>query len=94
MEGEHTGALAQQGQTINFTFEQQDTRLIINAQTDNILYCAVFETHPLITFESVRNVLESKNNFKVVEKNKEIFKINVAALFDLNFRSKDKMAVD
>ncbi len=42
MENEKTGALAQHDETINFIFEQQDTKLIINAQTNNVLYCTIF----------------------------------------------------
>ncbi len=42
MEGENTASSTQRDQNIYFIFEQQDTKLIINAQTDNILYSTIF----------------------------------------------------
>ena len=61
---------------ISFVFEQQDHQLVINAQTENVLYCAKVDSHALITFDKLKKALEIKN-FTVVEQNREIMKIDI-----------------
>jgi hypothetical protein len=50
-----------------FTFDQENDKLLIKAQTQNTLYCGFLEPHPLITFDKIKKVL-SAQNYEIVSK--------------------------
>ena len=65
MKSESSNTGSQQEESIDFVFEQQDNKLIINAQTDKVLFFTKFELNPFITFDNLRKVLQL-NNFETV----------------------------
>jgi hypothetical protein len=50
----------QQNAITSFVFEHQDTTLIINAQTDRILYTAHFQPNPYVTYDSLKDSLNAR----------------------------------
>jgi hypothetical protein len=61
--------------------------LVINAQTENVLYCAKIDSHALISFDNLKKALEIKN-FTMVEQNKEHMKLMIGGLMELDLASK------
>ncbi len=93
MKSEDNDITNQQNNIISFVFDHQETSLVIHAQTDKILYCAHFQPNPYVSFDSLKDSLQS-GDFKIVCQNNEVMKVKVSKVIDLDFVSKDKIVID
>jgi hypothetical protein len=78
---------------ISFVFEQQDHQLVINTQTENVLYCAKLNSNSLISFENIKKALQL-NNFTTAEQNNKNLKLMICGIVEVDFISEEKMIVE
>jgi hypothetical protein len=57
------------------------------------MYSANFPFNPFVSFDSIKNSLES-GDYQILSQNNETMKIKVAKVIDLDFISKDKLLLD
>ena len=55
---------------LTFTFDQENDKLLIKAQTQKTLYCGFLEPNPLITFDKIKKVL-SAQNYEIIGMNSQ-----------------------
>ena len=70
---------------LTFTFDQENDKLLIKAQSEKLLYCGHLELNPFFTFDKIKKVL-SANNYEIIGMNAHKMEITIAGVIDLQLK--------
>ena len=78
---------------LTFTFDQENDKLLIKAQSEKTLYCGFLEPNPLITFDKIKKVISAKN-YEIVSMNNREMEITIGGIVDLILKSQDQLNLE
>ena len=78
---------------LTFTFDQENDKLLIKAQSEKTLYCGFLEPHPLITFDKIKKVISAKN-YEIVSIDNREMEITIGGIVDLILKSQDQLNLE